>query len=88
MGNRVRTDRRGWAGHGAGRRTGGVGGRLAHQVRAASAADATGAEGNAGDNNGTICMTPVLTPAPPMVAPPAGEMSPSFLPGTKTPQIN
>ena len=55
LGDGARADHRGWAGHGDGCRTGGVGGRLARQVRAANAVDAAGATGNAGDGNGTIC---------------------------------
>ena len=54
VGGGARADHRSWDGHGDGCRSGGVGGRLTCQVRAAGAAGATGAAGNAGDGNGAI----------------------------------
>ena len=58
------------------------------RIRAAGAAGATGAAHNIGDRKRCHLLTPAMTPAPRMVAPPPGVMSPSSPPGTENPQID
>ena len=58
------------------------------RIHAAGAAGASGAARITGDRKRFHLLTPAMTPAPRMVAPPPGVMSPSSPPGTENPQID